>query len=406
MVTLRDGLKIISNFSEKTKGSTEVQEAILTRIRNYPQKIEESFHRALVKLPLDIAALLKLQPSLIAPIVNTYCSHDIIDAKTCTNLHYTDYKLVEVKFTKYLYAMLVHSKLIRNVKHDYPPSIDKRDTLGIKLTCGYQMLMNTLKKDIFCTKEYLKFEENLKNNGYFRDNIEGSLKYKKLLEKARKYFLDVECPINSHMSKKVTELTSTDEFLRSKDILKKQNISENNLTEDTDAWLNIHPNQLNELLNKRYGNKVKFNTDDVLTPETVTSKITNFLKQSSDFEGVDAEDIENTKNDVVDFDADQFANCLEKIMEFLSSDVNEIYLHDDSDIECESEMSDDDDNANELDKELAGKLHSFKESSNSSEAVVFNLAQSIKEEGLSGPSSNLLTTVGIHKNDILDSDDD
>lgn len=402
-IKVTDALQILQKFPGQTKVSPDIEKAIQARVGQYPEKIENNFHRAIINLPLDIAALLNLNPSLIAPIVTAYCKHDVIDAKSCRNLKYSDNISVEVKFTKCLYAMLVHSQVLKKIKNTCPNE-NKKDILGIKLTCGFQMIMNLGSKDIFQTKEYLKFEKNLQGNGYFRNNIEGSLEYNQLQDKARKYYLDIECPMNSFVSNKILKLMATDEFLHTKETLKCRQ-DEQNFTEDNDDWLNIHPDQLNDLLNNRYGHPDKCSTDDVITPEVITTKLTDFLKQSSDFEGIDTNKIDDNDNGI-HLDPDEFVHCLDKIMDFLSSDMNDINMHNDSDLDNRSDTSDDDNSIKDLDKELAGKLNSFQENRSNSKTVMFNLSQSMKEEGLSGPSSNLLTTIGIHKTDILDSDDD
>lgn len=41
-----------------------------------------------------------------------------------------------------------------------------------------------------------------------------------------------------------------------------------------------------------------------------------------------------------------------------------------------------------------------------SKTILQNIVQSMKEEGLSGPTSNLMKTAGFNKSDFLDSDDD
>lgn len=392
-----DALQLIVKCSEQTKVLPEIETAILNRIGQYPEKITENMHRVIVHLPLDIAAILTIQPSLIAPIVTTYCNHDIIDLKACRNIEFTDYAYVEVNFTKCLYAMLIHSKLIRSGSNKISAQ-DKKKELGLKITYGYQMLMKTLIKDIFSTKEFKKFKNNLKQVGYFKNNIEDSKEYNILLENAKKYFVDMECPISTYVSNNVSKIMATDDFLECKETLKVQNATDKGLTEDRDDWLSIQPDQLNEMLDNRYGNNMKFHNDELVTPETVTSKLADFLKQSSDFEGVDTKNNNDSDDETIDFDANQFVDCLQKMMNLVSGDVNSSM---DLDSESENDAFDDD-----LDEELATKLNCYEQKRNDKSKVMFNLTQSIKEEGLSGPSSNLLSSIGINKTDLLDSDDD
>ncbi|XP_028176000.1 protein ecdysoneless homolog [Ostrinia furnacalis] len=293
--------------------------------------------------------------------------------------------------------MLMHSKLIRSVKHKISAEA-KRDELGFKITFGFQMLMKTAAKDIFCSKEFIKYKNNLKENGYFRNNIEHSKEYNYLLEKAKNYFFEMECPVSTYVSNNVSSIMATGEFLKCKESLKEHNKTDSSLNEDNDDWLSIEPSQLNNMLNNRYGNSVKFNNDDIVTPETITTKLTDFLKQSSDFEGVDTKEKNDLESKNINFDANEFINCLEKMMDLVSVDMH-------SSSETDSDFEDNLTDA-ELDEELANKLKSYDVNRSDGNKVMFNLTQSIKEEGVSGPSSNLLSSIGINKTDLLDSDDD
>lgn len=399
---MKNAVKVVVDFAGQTR-APEAQQAILKRIESYPDKIKENIHRVIVKLPLDLAAILTLQPSLVSPIVSAYCNHDIIDAKHCRNVKFDDCLNVEVKFTKCLYAMLIHSKIMKTTKFGKSNEHDKKTILGLKLTCGYTMIMSKLSQDIFSTKEYNKFLKSLEANGYFRGNIEGSKVYKHLLEKAKDFFLNIECPISSHVCNSISQIMATNEFNEIKNTLSQNRSSiESNLVEDDEAWLNIHPQQLNDLLNDRYGKQSKFKNEDVITPHTLTSELSNFMKQTSDFEGIESNDT-NDLEENIEFDSDQFVNCLKNMLNIITSDNtgngSDFSDQDDDDMEIEE---------TEIDKELESMLHN-KENDDpcSSAAILHNMLQSIKEEqGSSGPTSNLLRTIGIQKTDLLDSDDD
>ncbi|RVE41829.1 hypothetical protein evm_013513 [Chilo suppressalis] len=405
--TIREALKLVIQLPEQTIASTDIEQVVWSRVGQYPQKIKQSFHNAVVNLPLDLATLLTLNPSFISAIVECYCNHDLFEVKYCQNVEYQDPIFVKVKFTKCLYAMLLHSKYIKI--NGCKEEKDKKYILGHKLICGFNMLMKRNIEDIFSTKEFMRFLNNLSDNGYFRQNIKDSKEYNKLLEKAKNYFLDMECPINTSVSKNISEVMVSDNFKTIKESLKKCNTDNiSKLEDDSDEWLNISPHQLNEFLNTRYSDQIKFNKSDVMTPHAITKKISSFLKETSDFEGVDSitmrTDTRESESDnpCIDFDSDDFVNCLKKMLDFMSSENNSL---DDSDIEKESDNTDREDEG--LEEELASKLNLFSSNRNKSQAVMLNIAESVKEEGLTGPASNLLKTIGISKTDILlDSDDD
>ncbi|KAI5645392.1 SGT1 protein domain-containing protein [Phthorimaea operculella] len=398
---VNEAIKVICDMPETTK-SNEIQQAVIKRIGNYPQKITENIHRAIVDLPLDIAALLSLKPSLISPIVHAYCNHDVIDAKTCKNIKVEECVPTQVKFTKCLYAMLVHSKLIKTVTSSKIKENNKKAALGLKLTYGYEIIMKKLTGDVFASKEFNKFLKSLTQNGYFKGNMEGSRDYKQLLQNANDFFLTMECPINTQVCNNILQIKETEEFVNKRNAIK-NNTSAESLSEDSDEWLNISPDQLNELLNSRYGRQTKFKSDDVINSQTVTSELSKFLKQTSDFEGIETHD-ENA-DDHIEFDSDLFVKSLKNMMNIISPGVN---MDIDSDFDEDDDIEDAPLPEEDLDRELKDKLNidGNLESQNNKQ-ILLNMIQSMKEEGgATGPSSNILKSIGINKADILDSDDD
>ncbi|CAG4950159.1 unnamed protein product [Colias eurytheme] len=390
-----DAVKLVFHNSEKTCACIEIQNAIKRKLTEYPQKIKDNMHMAIVSLPVEIAAILKLRPSIISAIVNSYCNLDALEAKNCRNIEYTNCVSTQIQLTKYLYAMLMHTKLIKNVTHNIPET-DKKAQLGFKLTCGYYVIMNQYVKDIFSSSEYKKYISNLSKTGYFKDNIEGSKDYKMLLEKAKSYFCSMECPLNTHIFNEISHLKSDKLFEETKEALIQ--CDDSKLYEDDDDWLNISPDELNNILISKYGKCKTINNGDLDSAQNITSALTNFLKKSSDFEGIEriGEDVEDNK---IDFDAEQFTMCVEKLLNIATSNVE---------IELSEASEDDDDNdeiCQEIEKELNSKLCSVPNRVDN-KTVINNLVQSMKEEGLSGPSSNVLKTIDIRKTDLLDSDDD
>ncbi|XP_047027213.1 protein ecdysoneless homolog [Helicoverpa zea] len=403
---LQKALRIINETPHLTQASNEIQEAILNRIGNYPEKFLEHIHRAAVTLPSNLATLLTLKPSLIAPIVDAYCNHDVIDAKCCKNINFDDCITIEVKFTKFLYASLVHSKLITSVKHFIGLKNDKKNILGLKLMCGYQIIMNKASgNDLYSSKEYHRFLKSLKQNGYFRNNIEGSKEYNSLLERAQQYYSTVECPVSSHVSTIITDLMASNEFSTLKQSLQSMQLTEqsSNLGDNED-WLNINPEQLNQLLYTRYGKKSKIKTDDVVTSQRLTEELSSFLKETSDFEGIESDRNDLSEPDSINFDSDQFVSCIEKMLKILSTGTE----HSESDESDEDSMDYNEHDPDECDKELQAKLQQMTtENLKDSQSVVGNIIQSMKEEKAApGPSSNLMRSLGISKTELLDSDDD
>ncbi|GBP19850.1 Protein ecdysoneless [Eumeta japonica] len=416
-LTIQEALIKITQCPSRTCASPEIQQSINKRIENYLLGHVSNIHRAIVTLPVSLASLLKLKPTLIAPIVIAYCNYDAIDAKICKNITLKDHVSTTISFTKCLYAMLMHSKLLVNIKNIDPRlKDDKKSCLGLKLCCGFEILVSHSSKDTFATKEWNIYLTSLKNNEYFKGNIEGSKKYSELLEKAKKYFIATECSyINSYLTNDIQCIMATDHYKKQCDDFR-SNPTED-LIEDSDDWLQVHPDQLNELLSSRYGKQQKFKQDDIITPHTVTNKLASFFNQKSDFEGLESSDLEKSKDDdKIDFDCKVFTDTLKNILDFVVPEDN-WELDSGTDL---SEYGSDDDIMPDLKKshqdspmdiELKEKLASDIIKGNATDiprSTFTNITQSIKEEqGASGPASNLLNTLGINKKDLcLDSDDD
>lgn len=308
--------------------------------------------------------------------------------------------------------MLLHSKLINHAKQYIQTDNDKKKVLGLKLTLGFQIIMSRATDNMFLSKEYDRFLNNLKQNGYFKNNIEGSKEYNNLIEKAQHYFSTVECPVSSNVSHKISKLLASDDFVVVKNSIKNCPVEHLDHGGDNEDWLNVHPEQLNELLQNRYGNKSNLKNDDVLTSQRITKELSSFLNKTSDYEGIESTRNEDSEQEIV-FESDQFVSCIEKMLNLLStgekggSDTED--SDDDFDIMYNNEDNgnDEDDDDDDCDVELQTKLENNSENLKDNTTILRNIIQSMKEEKAStGPTSNLMSVLGVSKSELLDSDDE
>lgn len=390
-VSIEDALKAIVEFPNETRASPDIQLAINNRIGTYPQKFEESLHRAVVELPLSIATILRLKPALISAITDAYCNRDNIETRQCKkNLTSIENKInTTVTFTRCLYAMLTHAKPLNNFRN-----LNKKADISQKLIFGYHMIMNRA-TDVFSSKQWSRFLKSLNDVGYFKGNLEGSKDYVQLLEKAKLYYTSFECSSSTNIAIDVKELLNTTEY---KVEYEKLQNDDTTLIDDSDEWLNIDPGQLDDLLKSRYGKEADF-TAKGLTPHTLTAQLTTFLKESSDFEGIGTD---HAESDEINFDADAFGTCLRDILDEILPQNELDHTSEDEFSNDESGTDSDDMYENELKKSLKG----WNDASDAKNTLV-NFTQSVKEEGShSGPSSILLKQIGVSKIEMLDSDDE
>lgn len=397
---LSEALEIVRLKKKETKASSLIQESILKRV-NSAKQLSTDIHKGVVIVPLEIATVLTVKPTLISALVSSFCNADALEAKQYKSIEFNDCVNIEILFTKHLYAMLKHTKL-PNFTALKQFEKDNASQIGIKLTCGYKTIMNKLSKDMFTTHEYQQFLNALTRYGFFKGNIEGSDEYNELLEKAKDYFYKIECPLNTSIANQINDIKLSADY----EITKKTVKDRSNMCcfeDESDEWLNIRPEQLDEILNKQYSGSVEINNEKP-TSTAITNKLSDFLKKSSDFEGIELTRNYDSNNDSnnVEFNSEEFVSCLEKMLNIVSNNGT---ASDSSDDDNDEDDVDTNNVSLEQDFELATKLKSANKISNDKD-ILQNLIQSMKEEGLSGPSSTVLKTIGITKNNLLDSDDD
>ncbi|XP_068618299.1 protein ecdysoneless homolog [Battus philenor] len=398
---INKALKLVKDYAEETKASAVIETSIRKRFNSYPNRIKELLHRTSITIPIDLAALLILEPTLISNVVNTYCHHDIIDAKICHNLKLENCVDVTIKFTKFQYAMLLHTKLINGIKQRKKCiSTNSRTEIGYKLACGFKIIMSDANNNK-SSVEFEKYLNHLTQNGYFKNNIVGSQNYNELLDKAKKYFLDTECSTKSCVNEKISHLMSSKEYIDIKQSLiqKPQDYLGD---EDSDNWLNIDSETLDNMLKKSHGKQVE--SEDLIGPSVVTSGLSNFLSQKSDFEGVEETRTTPIEYDnKIKFDSSEFFESIEKMLNIVTLSISDEESSESGDNEIEDFLV----TEKQLEQELKAKICSEQNTNSSDDAVILsNFIKSIKEEGLSGPSSTLLRSIGIDKTEFLDSDDD
>ncbi|XP_017710013.1 PREDICTED: protein ecdysoneless homolog [Rhinopithecus bieti] len=467
--TIPQALNIIAAHPEKILASESIRAAVSRRIRGYPEKIQVSLHRAHCFLPAGIVAVLKQRPRLVSAAVQAFYLRDPIDLRACrvfkTFLPETRI-MTSVTFTKCLYAQLVQQRFVPDRRSGYmlPPPSDpqyRAHELGMKLAHGFEILCSKCSPHFSDCKKSLvtasplwaSFLASLKKDDYFKGLIEGSAQYRERLEMAENYFqLSVNRPESSlAMSPGEEILTLLQTIPFDIEDLKKE---EANLPpEDDDQWLDLSPDQLDQLLQEAAGKKEsesisKEEKEQNYDLTQVSESMKAFISKVSTHKG--AELPQEPSEAPITFDADSFLNYFDKILgpRPHESDSDDL---DDEEFECLD--SDDDLETHEpgeeaslkgtlnnlksymaqMDQELAhtciGKSfttrkqvepvsqttdnNSDEEDSDTGESVMapvdvdLNLVSNILESyssqaGLAGPASNLLQSMGVQLPDSID----
>lgn len=258
--SVTEGVKKIQENPTKFIASINIENCINERIKMFPNSIQDNLHRQTVYLPLGVCALLKHNPQLIAPAVQAFCNRDPIDMKACRAMRYfppEDRVYTSVVFTKCLYAMLMHNNYLPDRRTGWNlPLISsphyKAHLLGVKIACGFEILASQAKSptiDFEKDREWLKYLESLKDINYFQSELEGSKKYQELLTQAKEFYQDNrDCMKSSHIVGDEILKTLKTLDVNSMDLKSQQ---ESLPPSDSDDWLNIAPDELDEMLQKR-----------------------------------------------------------------------------------------------------------------------------------------------------------
>lgn len=468
--TVQQALRIISAHPEAVLASESVQAAVDRRISGYPEKIKASLHRAHCFLPVGIVAVLKQRPRLLSAAVQAFYLRDPIDLRACrvfkTFLPETRI-MASVTFTKCLYAQLVQQKFVPDRRSGYglpPPSHPQYRAyeLGMKLAHGFEILCSKCSPHFSDSKKSLvtasplwaSFLESLKRNDYFKGLMEGSAQYQERLEMAKNYFqLSIHRPESSLAMSPGEEILTMLQTLPF-DIDKLKTEEADLPPEDDDQWLDLSPEQLDQLLQDASGRKEsqpgpqKEEQQNYVVGQ-VSDSMKAFISKVSTHKG--AELPRDPSEAPITFDADSFLNYFDKILgtkppESDSDDLDEEdveSLDSDDDLGCDAQGPESLKGAlgslksymAQMDQELAhtcmgqsfstrkqlnkdppsqtANNNSDEEDSGAGDCAVeavdvdLNLVSNILESyssqaGLAGPASNLLHSMGVRLPDNAD----
>lgn len=309
-------------------------------------------HRATVYLPIAAAMILKADPSLIAPVVRTFCNRDQIDVKACRAMkHFPPEVRVydDVAFTRCLYAMLMYTRYTpdRRTGWNLPATHHetyKAHTLGMKIAAGFEILASkaatsTDVDDLDHDKDWHLFLNRLNANEYFDGNIEHSKEHTRRLQNAKSYFqmfADSRPIATNQAAQRV--LKQLKELHSSHDNFNADEMQEYKPIDDGEDWLNMSAEDLDKMLAERYGIKKTFHASDdvdVQDATALTDNLEEFLKQKSEFDGIDIrpeppkrgikkknEPAPVDDSTTVTFNPDAFQHHLQEMLDFIIPEDN------------------------------------------------------------------------------------
>ncbi|KAF4973805.1 hypothetical protein FZEAL_9224 [Fusarium zealandicum] len=164
-LTLSHAVEVLKTKPDVLVHSTFVEAEAFYRLEKYPAQIKESIHHSLVTIPRKLAYVLHSLPKSVAPAVEIFYLRDPIALKRVISPSEApifppqDLITTSVRFSKVLFAQL------RSQRFDSPPSwkdviqkaskeapsgeadkVSARLDIGMKLTCGFEMLVANAEK--------------------------------------------------------------------------------------------------------------------------------------------------------------------------------------------------------------------------------------------------------------------
>ncbi|XP_033743269.1 protein ecdysoneless homolog isoform X1 [Pecten maximus] len=358
--SISDAVQCVRSCSAATVASASIQQAIQTRINEFPAKTKENVHYAHCYIPANLAAILEKRPHLVSSGVLAFYYRDPIDLRSCRTMQYFrpgTRVISRVKFTRCLYAQLMQQKFQPDKRSGWvlPSTLNpkyKAHDLGMKLAHGFEILCarcssnrtkegNVKRSPEDSDVRWNRYLQSLTERGFFRGEIEGSKLYKQLLSDARQFYTDqLKTDLSEgsyrNLGSEILKLLDSVQF----DIEAMRKAETDLAPPDDDGWLNLTPDTLDELLRKKAGaNSTEKSSDskDPIDLSKVADSMKAFVEKISGVDGVEIPvEGEDDDEDDIQFDSTGFISAMQKMFEFddndsaSSSDMSE-YGWEDSD---------------------------------------------------------------------------
>jgi antitoxin component of MazEF toxin-antitoxin module len=123
-----------------------VEREALARTREYPEAARRHLHRARIRVPRRVAAVLRDRPESVAAAVEAFYVRDPISLKALQRpaeavFPWRDTVEISARFTKVLFAQLKGQVWLPPFEAGFPTTDDGKVDVGVKVTAGYEMLL-------------------------------------------------------------------------------------------------------------------------------------------------------------------------------------------------------------------------------------------------------------------------
>jgi len=417
-VTLHQALNAIPHVDPVKGESRRINEAVQERFSKFPTR---GLHEIRCKLPIPLIHALHSKPNLISSLLSLYFYADNREKQQVIKQHalpWDDLIKTNVVLTRCQYAQIYSQKELtcKAWPHVHSNHADYLDLqLGLKITLGAELALSIAKGSGQDGGGFTKYLKKLEKYGYFNGNIEGSKGYKELYEKAELFHLasnqQTDGSIwldNSRALDKLVNEEYDGEMYCSRDVKESE----------VDSWMDVMPPEIEKWFLEGRGAELpphddlpphlKPQVDEILNPKAEKSskskphdplshmneKLQGFVENISSYEGAEIPDD-------IEFNVDDFMSVLTTLKDKLAEKAES--ESDDTSSLCTESEEEMDEYMEEMEAEL--KKTTLSDGFEKSEAgevdidlnLVSNILQSCSSHsGMSGPASNILSSLGVH----------
>ena len=389
---------LVAQYPALSRAPPPVQAVIRRRLGGLPRDTRDNHHVTNLEVPGLLARLLSHNSAFLSCLVSAVCERDPVETRqTRAMARVRQERMVScsLKFSRCLYALL-NSTQVQPHRSSGWTVRSQSESLGFKLALGLEILLARHRaagpKSGQSSGRWRQFRERLVDSGYFKQELEGSVRYKQLENQAHNFFLASS-----------DERSIEDDLCQAFDSLKEENISVSELQGgivnppvaevDSEDWMEMTPDILDKMLEAQFGV-----TQENKNNSNIPSEVNKFLNKMSDMAGVEYE--EEAKDAKINLEPDNFAaamkNLLTKMEETRGSDL----LESDTDDEDSTDSGEEDpimtDYMSKLDDELPKEEDDIDKPLNIDTKVLSNLLQSYSEELGHGPVSSLLQSMRVN----------
>ncbi|ORY34285.1 SGT1 protein-domain-containing protein [Naematelia encephala] len=272
-LTPEDAVKAVR--TGKYCADANIEGAVWRRISGYPEALKTHLHRSKAYLPLPIAKALKVAPDLVQKAVEGFYVRDPAQLRAASRM--THFPPSPAVLTSVLTTRAAYAQLQGQAFHPprvFGPEWSVRDgadldserrwrDLGVKIATGFEIMYREGGRkgrsghaeadgEIPDDDEYKRYIANLKSAGFFGQESEGSEKWKIREKEALRGWKSARAA--DVTAQRPSFAFQVDNAIASASAISAGDLAASeNVTEDSESWLEVSPDELDSMMMRASG---------------------------------------------------------------------------------------------------------------------------------------------------------